>query len=212
MATISVSNFRLKQRDQLGDIASSSATFTDKQLDSWRDDEVGTLYARGLFKRDTNYGTEILITGSPTPLYYTTPTGFRRINRVEFVSTTDLTEIQSQSYGYDDLERPGFIRIPEAVNYNGYGIRVFGEKEYPTIDDTALNTEVMNVVLFGSCIRALIGEYVKRVESRRSQATTRRADSTPMQMVSGLAMMERKLQHSVQLAKQVQARTIQGIG
>lgn len=202
--------FRNKQRDQLGDTVQGSQSFTDQQLDGWRDDELGLLYARGLFTKDTNYGTEIVISGTPTPLYYAMPANFRRIDRVEFVSTTDLTEIEGNSFGFDDLERPGYIRIPEATNYNGYGIRVFGQKEYTSVTDTAIHQEVLDVVLYGSCLRALMGEYAKRIETRRSLSTTRRADTTPSDIVTGLNMMERHLQKAVAKALAVQSRSIQG--
>ena len=207
---MNTATFRAKQRDQLGDTLQGAQSFDDAQLNGWRDDEVGVLYARGLFKKDTNYGSEIAITGSPIPLYYAMPALFRRINTIEFVSPTDATEIRGVCRDFDDLERPGYIRIGIADQFDGSSIRVFGEKEYSGIDDTGIKQEVIDVVLFGSCVRALLNSSAQRVQNRRSGATTRRSDARPLDNVTEVALMEKKLDKAVALAKAIQARSIQG--
>lgn len=203
--------FRSKQRDLLGDTVQGTYTFEDRALDGWRDDEVQLLFARGLFRRDTNFGTETTITSvDPVPSYYAMPSGFRRIIKVQFVSATDDTELSGLSYAFNDLERPGFVFIPEAGSFGGYKLRLFGEKEYTGVDDTIMKQEIIDVCLYGSVNRALNAEYMKRVQSRRSMATSRKADTSPNDLVSGMAMVERKLQKSVGNALAIQARTIMG--
>ena len=208
---MNVSTFRQKQRDLLGDTTQGSQTFEDRQLDGWRDDEVGKLYARGLFKKDTNIGTETTI-GSVTPvaIYYTMPTAWRRVHRVEFVDATDATLIEGRSYGYDDLERPGYIRIPEAPNFSGYKIRLFGEVEYTAVDDAAMKQEVHDVLLYGSCLRAMVSAMVMRAERRRALSTSRKADTFPRDLVMTVSKFEQLLQEAVALALAIQARTVLG--
>lgn len=208
---MNVGTFRQKQRDLLGDTVQGSQTFEDRQLDGWRDDEVGILYGRGLFKKDTNYGSEILISGSPVSIYYTMPTGFRRVSKVEFVSATDQNVVEGHSYGFDDLERPGYIRVPEAPNYSGFKIRLFGEKEYTGVDDAAVRQEVLDVVLHGSCLRAMTAAMVMRAERRRAMSTTRRADVLPRDLVWAVNTFEKLLQEKVQKALAIQARTVLGV-
>ena len=207
---MNTTTFRGKQRELLGDTQQGAFTFEDAALDSWRDDEIGALFSKGLFTRGTNIGSEPTISSAdPVAIYYTMPTGFRRITKIQFVSATDETDIVGMSYGWDDLERPGYVYIPETSGYGGYKIRMFGEKEYSGVDDSSAKQELIDVILLGSVSRALLSEYMKRVEQRRS-LTTRSGDAGPGDLVSGMALVERKYQKAIARALAIQSRTVMG--
>lgn len=90
MATLD--GFRREMRTLLGD--SDNSIFLDADLDTWRDEEVGTLWSVGLFKRGTNRGSEPTIRADRNGLitrYYSMPTSFRRISDVEFIDSGQVT-------------------------------------------------------------------------------------------------------------------------
>ena len=191
--------FRQKQKELLGEITQTGAppTFLDPQLDSWRNDAVGVLYSKNLYTLASTRGTsetEIAadVGTGVVPRYFTLPTGWRRVFKVEFVTDNEDTIVKANSF--NDLEIVNTIRIDEAENWVGYNIRLFGEREYTGVDDTYMRQEVIDVVLFDSCIRALIGEYFKRLKASRSQGAGRKTDISPGAIAAGIALL-RTLNH-----------------
>lgn len=200
--------FRQKQKELLGEASiqtGGAPTFTDPQLDSWRDDEVGALYAKGLYRvgstRTIAGWTEPTIS-SDTQRYYALPSGMRNVFRVNFVEpSTDYIYGKAVSW---DIEDPGFIRLDDAPNFSGYKIRLLGEIEYSGVDDGFMKQEVIDVCLFGSVVRALTGEYVKRQKAHRSRTSTRTTDASPSAIAAGIQVMSRKYEEAQADALKIQ--------
>lgn len=191
--------FRQKQKELLGEITQTGAppTFLDPQLDSWRNDAVGVLYSKNLYTLASTRGTsetEILAdvgTGVVTR-YYALPALWRRVFKVEFVTLNEDTIVKAHSF--NDLEIADTIRIDQAEDYIGYRLRFFGEREYTGVDDAKMKQEVIDVVLFDSCVRALVGEYFKRLKASRAQGAGRKTDISPGAIAAGIALL-RTLNH-----------------
>lgn len=187
--------FRTKQKELLGEATlqtGGAPTFTDPQLDSWRDDEVGTLYSKGIYRvgssRTISGWTEPTI-ASETLRYYALPTGLRNVFRITYVdASTDAVVGNARTW---DIEDAGFVRLDSAGEYNGYKIRMVGEIEYTGVDDAFMKAEVIDVCLFGSVVRALTGEYVKRQKAHRARTSTRTTDVSPGAIAAGIAAMSR---------------------
>lgn len=182
--------FRQKQKELLGEgnlQTGGAPTFTDPQLDSWRDDEVNSLYSKGLYR----VGSSRTIAGwveptisSDTLRYYALPTGMRNVFRINYLEVgTEYVWGSAKSW---DIEDAGFVRLDDAPNHSGHKIRMIGEIEYTGVDDPFMKQEVIDVCLFGSVIRALTGEYVKRQKAHRSRTSTRTTDASPGAIAAGI--------------------------
>jgi hypothetical protein len=196
---MNTNTFRQKQKELLGEITQTGAqpTFTDQQLDSWRNDAVGVLYSKNLYTIASTRGTletQIVASGGVTPRYFALPAGWRRVFNVEFISDTSLDVWDGTANSFNDLEVPGFIRIDEAQDWVGDYLRFVGEKEYSGVDDPYMKAEVNDVVLFDSIMRALVGEYFKRLKASRSQGAGRKTDISPGAIAAGIGLV-RTLHH-----------------
>lgn len=174
--------FRQKVRDIIADgLPGVEPQFTNTQLDSWRDDEVGTLYAKGFSVRATTRGTvetTIAEAAGVVARYYALPDTFRRVHWVEFVDATTDAVVGETSY-VDDQEEPGQVRVDEAYKYVGYKLRMHGEREYTGVEDARMKTELTEVLKYGVALQALAHEQMKRLKGARSQVATRTQDATP---------------------------------
>lgn len=202
--------FRNKARDLIGDTDLAASEFADTQIDGWRDDELKSLYAKGLFKRGNNIATEFPMTTAASgdiEIFYALPANFRRVFSVIALDVGTLSRIKEINRGsWNDLLRPGYIAI-----YNGdtsWKIRLFGEVEYTAIDDTAMPWEVVDVCLHGVAVRALTSEYFKRLYTSRSQAVLSDQDVTPGQIALGLQAISRVYELRKKDALSVQARSV----
>ena len=196
---MNTNQFRQKQKELLGEITQTGAppTFTDPQLDSWRNDAVGVLYSKNLYTLASTRGTsetQVLADAGTgvVPRYFTLPVGWRRVFKVEFVNSSESDFAAAHSFS--DLEVAGSIRIDEAEDWVGYYLRFFGEKEYSGVDDPYMKSEVHDVVLFDSVLRALVGEYFKRLKASRSQGAGRKTDVSPGAIAAGIGLV-RTLHH-----------------
>lgn len=190
--------FRQKQKELLGEITQTGApaAYADPQLDSWRNDAVGVLYSKNLYTLASTRGTsetQILANGSGVmPRYFPLPTLWRRVFKVEFV--TLIEDSIQKANSFNDMEIAGQIRVDEAGDWSGYYMRFFGEREYTGVDDAYMKQEVVDVVLFDSCTRALVGEYFKRLKASRAQGSGRKTDISPGAIAAGIALL-RTLSH-----------------
>lgn len=205
--------FRQKVRDAIADNNTNGIQeFTDKQLDGWTADEVGMLYARNLFVRTSTralvgYTEPTVVAGvgdAEVIRYYTMPTGFRRIYGIEYIDATSGA-VAGETRNFDDLEEPGFVRIDTAANFVGYNLRFFGEREYSGVSDTAMNTEVIELVKFGVTLQAMNSELVRRTKAARSQVATRTTDATPGAISAAISIIERQWQKHLADALAIQA-------
>jgi hypothetical protein len=203
-------------RAAIADNASTGVTeFTDPQLDDWRNDEVGQLYSRGLFVRSSTrtlvgwteptIATAVDGNGNTyVPRYYDLPATFRRVLGVEFVHlTTD--EVMWTSNDFTELEEPGKLRIDDIDKGIGYKIRLFGEREYTAVDDTAIKPEVIEVVKLGVVVQALLSELSRRTKAARSQVATRTTDASPGAVASAVVVARTLLRDAETKARRVQA-------
>lgn len=203
--------FRNKQKELLGEAqrqTGAAPTWTDPQLDSWRDDEIATLYSKGLYKVSS---TRLLAGWTETTIptystgtvqrYFTVPTTMRKVIKVEFIDpTTD--EVVGWSNRFDSGESTGFIRLDNAYGNEGYKVRLVGEVEYSTIDD--VTREVADVCAYGSIIRALTGEYIQRQRSARRRTATRTTDASPGAIAAGIGVMMAQYKEKIANALSVQ--------
>lgn len=214
--------FRTMVRDSLADINTSGVMeFSDKQIDSWRDIEVGLLYSRGLFRRTTTRGgvgddAEVEIVSATgdngatyITRYYTLPTGFRKVLGIEFIDS-DTDQPVFQSNDWTDNEEPGHIRIDDVNHGLNKKIRVFGEKEYSSVADTAMRAEVIEVLKRAVCVQAIASELAKRVRFSRSQQGTRNTDATAGQITGAVQTARLLLKDSLTAALSIQARSVLG--
>lgn len=198
------STFRQKQKELLGELSQtgSQPSFTDPQLDSWRNDEVGVLYGKGLYKVASTRGLAgyiepNIVTNVTTgfvPRYYPLPTLWRRVYAVEVIDpTTD--QYMRKILRFDDLEVPGNIRIDNLDLDVGtvavpYSLRFRGESEYTGVDDAYMHQEVVDVVLFGSAMRALVSEYMKRIKVKQvTRGNDRQSSLVTWHMSSAIAQL-----------------------
>jgi len=194
--------FRKKVRDAIADNATSGVQeFSDSVLDGWRDDEVGLLYARGLFFRATTRTlagwTEPTIATTAAndgtlyvPRYYALPASFKKVLGVEFVDT-QTDEPVWNSTDWTDNEEPGYIRIDDIDRGVGYKLRYFGEREFTAVDDTAITAPVLEVLKYGVVVQAFVSELSKRTKAARSQVATRTTDASPGAISAALYTVER---------------------
>ena len=191
--------FRQKQKELLGDISQTGAlpTFTDQELDSWRNDEVGSLYGKGIYKVISTRGLAAyteptlaadVVTGW-VPRYYPLPPLWRRVFAVEIIDPAS-DQLIDQVVRFDDLEVPGSIRIDDLDNSIGYTLRFRGEAEYTGVDDASAHQDVVDVVLFGSAMRALISEYMKRIKVKQvTRGNDRQSSLVTWHMSSAIAQL-----------------------
>lgn len=188
--------FRTKVKELLGETqrqSGSAPAWTDPQLDSWRDSELSTLYAKGLFKVDSTRTlagwTETTIPTYTTGVrqrYYSMPAAMRRVLRIEIIDPTD-DGVVMETTRFDSHETTGYVRLDIGANYSTNKIRLIGEFEYTTIDECP--AEVADVMAFGVVIRALVGEYIQRQRSKRARTSTRITDVAPGAIAAGLAVI-----------------------
>ena len=203
--------FRQKQKELLGELqrqTGAAPTWTDPQLDSWRDDEIGTLYSKGLYKISS---TRLLAGWTETTIptystgtvqrYFAVPATMRKVVKVEFIDpTTD--EVVGFSSRFDSSESTGFIRLDQAHGFEGYKVRLVGEVEYTTIEE--LPREVADVCAYGSIIRALTGEYVQRQRSARRRVSSRTTDVSPGAIAAGIGVMMAQYKEKIKNALSIQ--------
>lgn len=208
---MTAAEFRRKQQELLGEIqrqTGAAVTWEPAQLDSWRNDEIGTLYSKGLYKLDSTR----LLSGwtEPTVPVYTTgvrqryfavPATMRKVIKVEFLDATS-DEVVGTSHRFDSGEGSGFVRLDSAPGYEAYKIRLVGEFEYTTVEE--LPAEVVDVALYGSIIRALTGEYVQRQRSARRRVSSRTTDVSPGAIAAGIALLNSLYKEKIANALSIQ--------
>lgn len=209
-------SFLKEQRELLGDLDATG--WQDADLNIWRDEEIASLYSNGLFYRATTRGgTETTVVSvlagdgitQYVPRYYTTPTGFRRIYGIDYVDPiTD--EVVAISMDWDDLEEPGKVRVDDAPWHVGYNLRFFGEKEFATVSDAQMKQEILNVVLYGSVLRALVAEFMKRTNSTQSIVSQTNRDTSSGALANGLNVIRALYRDARTKALAVQPRTTIG--
>lgn len=205
------SQFRTAQKELLGEAGrqtGAAPTWTDQQLDNWRDQELGTLYSKGLYKlsstRLLSGWTEATIPTYASGVrqrYFSVPTNMRKVLKVEYLDPT-TEEVIGTSNHFDSSESTGFVRLDTAHGYEGYKVRLVGEVEYATVDE--LPREVADVCLYGSIIRALTGEYVQRQRSARRRTSTRTTDVAPGAIAAGIAVMTAQYRDKIKHALSIQ--------
>lgn len=224
---LTTSAFRNKQKEILGEISQTGAqpSFTDPQLDSWRNSEVEVLYGDGIYKVATTRGlvgyVETVITADAitgyVPRYIALPPLWRRVMAVEIFDQIIDQPVQRVTR-FDDLELPGYVRIDELDNYIGVAvgrpniIRLRGEAEYTGVDDPYAHGEVTDMVLFGSCIRALISEYMKRIKVKQvARGNNRESSLVTWHMSSAIAQLRVLKKDARAKALNIQRATTQAV-
>lgn len=211
------SAFRTKQKELLGEVqrqTGAQATWTDPQLDSWRDDELALLYSKGLFRvgstRTLAGWTETLVptyTTGTVQRYFPLPATMRRVYKIELIDP-NTDEVVKRTFDFDSGEDSGFVRLDLAMGYEGYKIRLFGEIEY-TIIDTA-PAEIADVAKIGSVIRALVGQYVQSQRANRTRQTNNAVTANPRAITAVLAFMTRLYENAQAHARSIQDTRVYG--
>jgi hypothetical protein len=191
--------FRTEVRRQIADLGTSGAPeFDSPILDGWRDLEVQSLYGYGLHARSSTRTlagyTEVVVAedvDGNVSRYLPMPTGFRRIYSIEFIDP-DTDEVTGESYNFTDTEEPGFVRIDDIAKFIDDKVRMYGEREYTAVDDTAMKTETVNVVLWGVVMRALAHELAKRLKAARSNVATKNTDASPGAISAGIETVNQR--------------------
>lgn len=200
-------DFRNKVRSLIADnLPGVEPQFSNPDLDGWKNDEVGTLYAKGFSKRASTRGTvetTVAVVGESVPRYFALPAGFRRVHRAEFVNVTNDDVVGEERV--DDMEEPGQVRIDSAYLYVGYNLRMFGEKEYTGVEDTAMKTELHEVLKYGVALQALVHEQMKRLKAARTQVATRTQDTSPGAIAAAIASFNNLFRQKLADALDVQA-------
>lgn len=208
MATTNAS-FRIEQRELLSD-AGTVELFKTATLDRWRDAELRGLYRFGIAKEDTNYtGTHTsMLATTTTQTDFALPSGWLRVTKIEFWTNTSATEYVNDSYSWDDRVRASFITIYDAPLHYDHRIKLMGLKEWTGIDDSTMPQEVVDVVLYGSVLRALTSLINKRGSSRRAAAASRNSDTT----MGSLAFWRRAFKEDYREAIRSARRALRPIG
>lgn len=210
------SAFRNSQKEILGELAvpGQAPTYTDTELDNWRNKEIGLLYSRGLYKIASTRGlagyTEPTIAADVTtglvPRYFALPPLWRRVYGVEYV-VTSTDEFIGKTIKFNDQEVPGFIRLYDIENYVGYNLRFVGEAEYTDLTDPYLRSEVEDVILYGTVLRALVSQYMVRIRAHRTAGRTRnQTDASAWHVASGIIQIRQLLKEAKANALNIQVQ------
>lgn len=208
MATTTAS-FRAEQRDALSDLG-VTPTFSNAQLDRFRDAELRNLYSYGLGQETTNFaGTKTdMDLATTTATDWAIPSGWLRITGVEYWTNETVPQFYEDSALWDDRVRSSYVTIWDAPDHFDYRIKLIGLKGWSGIDDSAMPQEIIDVCLYGSLLRAVTSLANKRAASRRNAAASRSSDTS----LGSIAFWRRQLRDDLEMAKRNARRSPRPIG
>lgn len=174
--TTTAASFMLEARDLLAD-AGAVQLFKKETLERWRDAELRGLYKYNIAKEVTNYSgtyTDMLASGT-TQTDFAIPSGWLRITKIEFWTNETSPRFVANSTSWDDRVRAGFVTIYDAPLYYDSRIKLIGLTTWTGIDDATMPQEVVDVVLYGTVLRAITSVVNKRAASQRAAGSARSA-------------------------------------
>jgi len=202
-------SFRLEVRDLLADTGATEM-FGNPMLDRWRDAEIRGLMKYHIAKEVTNYtgvtGSMLATTTSQTD--FAMPLNWVRVTKIEFWTDVSSTEYVTDSASWDDRVRSGFVTIYDAPLYFNSRIKLMGLEPWTKIDDAAMPQEVVDVVLYGTVLRAITNLTNRRAASRRAAAATRNSDSN----LGAIAFWRRQFKDDYRDAVRRARRALRPIG
>ena len=154
----------------LADPDTTGKSFTDADLDTFRDKALRYLYKKKLAREVANYsGTHTAMTlADTTTIDFALPTNYIRITDVQYWFNASTTYPIGRSSTWDDRVRPGYIRIFDAPDYSGYRIHLTGLRKWSGIDDSLMPDAVYDVCMTAAQVFAVQSFANKRSAQRRN--------------------------------------------
>lgn len=180
------------------------STFTPTQVAEFRDQSIRNLYSRDLAYETTNWAG--VYTDMPLAAIQATdvaiPANWRRITGVQYWTNETIPQYVADSRDWDDRVRAGYVVIYDGPAYFNQRIRLLGLQEFTSITDPNLQSEMYDVILFDSALRALANFSNKRASSRRSAAGIRGSDAYALRFIASYrAQFKQDLKEAVKRAR-----------
>jgi hypothetical protein len=189
-------------------LGTASALFEDEPLRQFRDAEIESLSDKYIRRYVTDASNR-----AGHGIFYPMPTTISKVRRIEFWDVDPEANVTALLRGraqlWEDRSRPGYVRIEDAASgdYSGNVIYLIGEGDYTDITQ-CLGT-IADVVLYGTCIRALEAQIMSRAFTRASQAASRRSDVTLASMGMLLNRLDLIYQSKIRRARKSVATVAQ---
>jgi len=178
----------LQFRDELRLLLSDTAaikTFTDAQVDTFKNMAVRKLYSYDLANEVTNYdgtkGSMPLATIQDTDYSMST---WRRVSKIEYWTNETTPQYIADSRSWDDRVRSGYVTIYDAPSFFNQRIKMIGLTEYTGVTDPTLTSDIYEVILYQAALYALDNFAMHRTSSRRSAAGIRGSDAYALRFIS----------------------------